>query len=114
YLPSYGSQFEAIDGTVLAYQVVGGNETTLSHETGHCMGLHHPWGEQFESCNDDDGFTDTPNSDGPNYGSFQNNYCPLNAQSCGSLDNVENFMDYSNCPTMFTQQQVNYMNAILS
>lgn len=114
YLPSYGSQFEAIDGTVLAYQVVGGNETTLSHETGHYLGLNHTWGADFESCSDDDGFTDTPNCDGPNYGTFQNNYCPLTAQSCGSLDNVENFMDYASCPTMFTAQQSAYMNQILS
>jgi len=114
YLPSVGSQFEAIDGTVVAYQVVGGNETTLSHETGHYLGLHHTWGVDFESCSDDDGFTDTPNCDGPNFGTWQNNYCPLTAQSCGSLDNVENFMDYASCPTMFTQQQSNYMNALLS
>lgn len=114
YLPSVGAQFEAVDGTVLAYQVVGGNETTLSHETGHYLGLHHTWGADFESCSDDDGFTDTPNCDGPNFGSFQNNYCPLTAQSCGSLDNVENFMDYASCPTMFTAQQSAYMNSILS
>ncbi|MCF8257260.1 MAG: PKD domain-containing protein [Flavobacteriales bacterium] len=114
YLPSYGSQFEAIDGTVLAYQVVGGGETTLSHETGHYMGLNHTWGADFESCSDDDGFTDTPNCDGPNFGSWQDNYCPLTTQSCGSLDNVENFMDYASCPTMFTSQQSAYMNSILS
>jgi PKD repeat protein len=114
YLPSFGTQFEAIDGTVLAYQVVGGNETTLSHETGHYLGLHHTWGVDFESCSDDDGFTDTPNCVGPNYGTWQNNFCPLNAQSCQSLDNVENFMDYASCPTMFTQQQSAYMNNILS
>jgi PKD repeat protein len=113
YLPSYGAQFEAIDGTVLAYQVVGGGETTLSHETGHYLGLNHTWGD-FESCSSDDGFADTPNCDGPNFGSFNNNYCPLTATSCGSLDNVENFMDYSSCPTMFTQQQSAYMNTILS
>ena len=114
YLPSYGSQFEAIDGTVLAYQVVGGGETTLSHETGHYFGLNHTWGAEFESCSDDDGFTDTPNCDGPNFGGPSNNYCPLTAQSCGSLDNVENFMDYASCPTMFTAQQSAYMNTILS
>jgi len=114
YLPSYGTQFEAIDGTVLAYQVVGGGETTLSHETGHYLGLHHTWGEEFESCSDDDGFTDTPNCDGPNFGTWQNNYCPLTATSCGSLDNVENFMDYAACPTMFTSQQSAYMNSVLN
>ncbi len=114
YLPSYGPQFEDIDGAVMAYQVIGPNETTLSHETGHYLGLHHTWGVEFESCSDDDGFTDTPNCDGPNFGSFNNNYCPLTATSCGSLDNVENFMDYASCPTMFTAQQSAYMNSVLS
>lgn len=114
YLPSWGAQFEAVDGTVLAYQVVGGDQTTLTHETGHYLGLHHTWGVNFESCSDDDGFADTPNCDGPNFGTWQNNYCPLTAQSCGSLDMVENFMDYASCPTMFSQQQSAYMNNILS
>jgi len=114
YLPSYGPQFEDIDGAVMAYQVIGPNETTLSHETGHYLGLNHTWGVQFESCSDDDGFTDTPNCDGPNFGSFNNNYCPLTASSCGNLSNVENFMDYASCPTMFTAQQSAYMNSVLS
>jgi len=106
-LPGWGAGWEAIDGTVLAYQVVGGSETTLSHESGHYLGLNHTWGD-LESCSNDDGFTDTPNCDGPNF------FCPLSAQSCGSLDMVENFMDYADCPTMFSAQQGAYMTQILN
>lgn len=106
-LPGLGAGWQAIDGVVLAYQIVNGNETTLSHEMGHYLGLNHTWGDN-ESCANDDGFTDTPNCAGPNY------FCPLTAVSCGSLDNVENFMDYADCPTMFTNQQIAYMNQILN
>lgn len=106
-LPGLGAGWQAIDGIVLAYQVVSGNETTLSHEMGHYLGLNHTWGDN-ESCANDDGFTDTPNCDGPNF------FCPLTTQSCNSLDNVENFMDYADCPTMFTNQQIAFMNQILN
>jgi len=105
--PSWGPEFEAVDGVVLAYQLVGGDQTTLTHETGHYLGLLHTWGVSL-SCSEDDGFTDTPYSDEPSEG------CPLSKAKCGSLDNVENFMDYSWCATMFTQQQSAYMNNILS
>jgi len=113
YLPSWGSQFEAVDGSVIAYQVVGANETTLTHETGHYLGLNHTWGE-LESCANDDGFTDTPNCSSPSFGSWQNNFCPLTKSTCGSLDQVENFMDYAQCPTLFTAQQSAFMNNLLS
>lgn len=106
-LPGWGSGWEAIDGTVLAYQIVGGSETTLSHESGHYLGLNHTWGD-LESCANDDGFTDTPNCDGPNF------FCDYTATSCGSLDQIENFMDYADCPTMFSAQQVAYMTQILN
>jgi PKD repeat protein len=113
YLPAWGSQFEAVDGTVVAYQVIGANETTLTHESGHYLGLNHTWGD-LESCANDDGFADTPNCSEPSFGSWQNNGCPLTKSTCGSLDQVENFMDYASCPTLFSAQQSAFMNNILS
>lgn len=113
YLPAWGPQFESVDGTVVAYQVVGASETTLTHETGHYLGLNHTWGD-LESCANDDGFTDTPNCSSPSFGTWQNNYCPLTKSTCSSLDQVENFMDYAQCPTLFTAQQSAFMNNLLS
>lgn len=107
-LPSVGSQWEAIDGTVADYETVSGGDRTLTHETGHYLNLYHPWGSGSGSCGDDDGFSDTPNTDGPTYN------CPQSQVACGVLTQWENFMDYSFCSTMFTAEQAAEMNSILS
>lgn len=78
--------------------------TTMSHEIGHYLNLAHTWGdsndpELSENCNDDDNVSDTPNTIGALYG------CNTSQYSCGSLDNVQNFMDYTDCASMFTQGQ---------
>jgi PKD repeat protein len=77
---------------------------SLSHEIGHYFNLAHTWGNSNdnavpENCNDDDGVSDTPNTIGTASG------CNLNQVTCGSLDNVENYMDYSSCGRMFTEGQ---------
>lgn len=107
-LPGLGSQWEAIDGVVVDYEAIGAGDRTLTHETGHYLGLQHPWGSGNGSCGADDGFTDTPNTDGPTY------TCPNTQQNCNVLTQWENFMDYSWCTTMYTIQQAAYMNNILS
>ncbi len=107
-LPGVGSQWEAIDGTVSDYEAVGGGKRTLTHETGHYLGLQHPWGSGNGSCSADDGFSDTPNTDGPTY------TCPATQTACGVLTQWENHMDYSWCPTMFTVEQAAYMNGVLN
>lgn len=107
-LPGVGSQWEAIDGTVADYEAVGSTSRTLTHETGHYLGLQHPWGSGSGSCSADDGFTDTPNTNGPTYS------CPASQVNCGVLTQWENHMDYSWCPTMFTVEQAAYMNNILN
>jgi len=80
---------------------------TLSHETGHFFGLNHTWGSGpiGVSCNGSDGINDTP----PTKGS--NGICDLAQNLCGGLENVQNIMDYSTCPIMFTQGQISYMRA---
>lgn len=110
YLPTGGIVGSNIDGLVLDYDYgIGGNARTATHEIGHYLGLPHPWGNGNGSCGDDDGFTDTPNTDSPTY-----NCSPSNLQKCGVLTQYENFMDYSNCEAMFTNNQGAYMNSILT
>lgn len=111
YLPTTGIPGSSIDGLVIDYSLGydNGNGGTATHEIGHYFGLQHPWGsDNNPSCSTDDGFSDTPNSDGPNY------TCNGSEASCGSTDMVENHMDYSFCPTMFSAEQVAYMNAVLT
>ena len=77
---------------------------TLTHEIGHYLSLNHTWGNSNDNniqdnCYDDDGIADTPLTIGTN------SSCNLNQESCGSLDNVQNYMDYASCPKMFTVGQ---------
>ncbi len=60
---------------------------TATHEVGHWMNLRHIWGDG--GCNVDDFVGDTPSSNGANYG------CDLGTEACGSVDMVQNYMDYS-------------------
>ena len=90
------------------------SKATVTHETGHFLGLYHTWGiytsvGSMAACGDDDGITDTPNNAGTN------GNCNTNQMSCGLLDNVQNFMDYSSCPYMFTEgQKTRMVNAVTS
>lgn len=106
FLPSAG-----IDGIVLDYNLGMNNENVLTHEVGHYLGLDHTWGGSG-GCGSDDGFADTPATDGPSF-----NYagsCSGSQQTCaGTETQYENYMDYANCTVMFTQEQANYMLGIL-
>ncbi len=125
-LPEDAEEFPEIDGIVMAHSSVGNigtsNDTrsvVLTHEVGHYLNLQHIWGGnnvpgffylpvgQAINCDFDDGVDDTPNTIGWST-------CNLNAQSCGSLDNVQNFMDYAYCALMLTQGQKQRMHATLS
>jgi len=108
YLPS--NWFSAqINGIIIrAAQFQG----SLAHEFGHWMNLDHTWGGTNEpglqsNCNGgmDDGVSDTPNTIGTS-GS-----CNLSQETCGSLDNVQNHMDYSTCARMFTAGQASRMQS---
>ena len=86
---------------------------TLSHEFGHFMNLAHPWGSTNEpgvqeNCGTDDGVEDTPNTIGTNQ------TCNVDQETCGSLDNVQNIMDYANCAHMFTEGQKERVHAALN
>lgn len=80
---------------------------TTTHEVGHWLGLWHIWGDG--GCSVDDYCTDTPGSDGPNYG------CPTAPVSCGSTDMVANYMDYTDdvCMNIFTNCQKTRMRTVM-
>lgn len=85
---------------------------TLSHEAAHWLNIQHVWGNTNApevNCGDD-GVSDTPITKG------HNNKCPLNEQFCtpGTVENVQNFMEYSYCFTMFTNGQKARMHAALN
>jgi len=91
---------------------------TLTHELGHFLNLYHIWGntqvESNSNCNTDDNVGDTPNTVGHLVNSTFLT-CDLSAESCGSLDNVQNFMDYGKpCRLMFTNGQVSRLTAAMN
>lgn len=104
----------SLDGIVLDYNLgmtVGFN--VLTHEVGHYLGLDHTWGGSG-SCSSDDGFTDTPNTDGPSDNNPAYSCGVGSFQTCGVEVQYENYMDYATgCTVMFTQEQANYMLSIL-
>ncbi len=118
---NYGSASAAeTDGVVIHYSAFGSSDKgsftlaypydkgrTATHEVGHWLGLRHIWGDG--DCSADDYCSDTPVADGPNIG------CPTGASSCGSLDMIENYMDYTNdaCMNIFTLQQKERMQIVL-
>ncbi|GAA5028888.1 hypothetical protein GCM10011506_13790 [Marivirga lumbricoides] len=105
-----------IDGVSIDYQFFGENPSspgfeslgrTLTHEMGHFFGLRHIWGDG--GCSVDDYCNDTPESNGESSG------CNLNKTTCGSLDMVQNFMDYTDdvCMNLFTLDQKQRMRTVL-
>lgn len=87
---------------------------TMTHEVGHYLNLPHTWGNSnspgaASNCNIDDGVDDTPVCVG-----VANAGCPLTDNTCGSIANVENHMEYSNCRRMFTKGQVLRMHAAIN
>jgi len=106
------------DGIVLAHDYTGNIGTsnnyrsrTLTHEVGHWINLRHTWGNSnnpggAENCDEDDLVEDTPLTRGWTS-------CTLDGESCGSLDNVQNYMEYSYCGRMFSQGQIDRMRAAL-
>ncbi len=105
------------DGVVCDYRYTGTNGTatapfnkgrTGTHEVGHYLNLRHIWGDG--NCNQDDGVSDTPVSDASNGG------CAAGHVSCGTVDMVQNYMDYSDdaCMNLFTIGQKNRMQALFA
>lgn len=122
YLPS-NSTNPTVDGIITRNTQFGTIGTsgssnlakrTLTHETGHFLGLHHVWGPGNDpgvstNCGIDDYISDTPNTLGTVGLS-----CNTGQITCSTLDNVQNYMDYSSCENMFTAGQVVRMHAALN
>ncbi|MCB4806969.1 zinc metalloprotease [Tamlana sp. 62-3] len=82
---------------------------TMTHEVGHYLNLRHIWGDG--RCKQDDFVSDTPSSDGPNYG------CPsYPTVNCRTNDMTMNYMDYVDdaCMYMFSEGQKVRMRAIFA
>ncbi len=79
---------------------------TATHEIGHWLNLRHIWGDG--GCGVDDFVSDTPLSDASNGG------CNVGHVSCGTVDMVQNYMDYSNdaCMNLFTLGQKARMRSL--
>lgn len=125
-LPSAADTIPEWDGIVMQHSYVGTigtseyfRRTVLTHEIGHFLNLQHIWGgnnvpdyyylpvAQAGNCAFDDEVNDTPLTIG-----WQN--CNLSGNSCSTLDNVQNYMDYSYCARMFTEGQRDRMHACLN
>ena len=119
---NYPSEWGAnTDGIVLKHEYVGSIGTsnpyrsrTLTHECGHWLNLPHTWGSsnnpnEPDNCEVDDGVEDTPLCLGSPVG-----FCDLERTTCGSLDNVQNYMEYSYCSRMYTLGQRARMRAALN
>ncbi len=114
-----GSWGVNIDGVMILATYVGSIETgspgtsrALTHEVGHYLNLPHTWGNSNQpglasNCSIDDGVSDTPNTIG-------HTSCNLYANTCGQLDNVQNYMEYSYCSNMYTEGQKARMRAALN
>ena len=104
--------FAHLDGIVCGYQYLGIHDRTLTHEVGHWLDLPHVWGNTevglTSNCNLDDGISDTPNTMGNSF------TCDTTIVQCGSLDNTQNYMDYSWCTSMFTEGQKTRMRTALT
>lgn len=118
YAPASTSWDPSIDGIMILHTYVGsigtgnpGTDGALTHEVGHWLNLRHPWGntnDPGQACGDDL-VNDTPETKG-----WVN--CNLNGSVCNPpvVENVQNFMDYSYCETMFTKDQTIRMRAALT
>ncbi|MCB0402049.1 MAG: T9SS type A sorting domain-containing protein [Flavobacteriales bacterium] len=111
-----GSNNNGTYGVVMANQSFGPGHRTLTHELGHCLNLYHTF--NYGSCNSsNDQCGDTPTV-------YESKFdCDVNRNSCTNfepfygadvVDQFENYMSYANCQNMFTQQQVDRVNATLS
>ncbi|MBN3584588.1 choice-of-anchor J domain-containing protein [Algoriphagus aestuarii] len=105
------------DGVTIDYRYfgMGGSAVsasrgrTATHEVGHYFGLRHIWGDG--GCGVDDFVADTPEQDASNTSCS----ATFTRESCGSMDMIQNYMDYTPdaCMNLFTKGQVDRFNVVL-
>jgi len=85
---------------------------TATHEVGHYLNLRHIWGDTPD-CSGGDGVADTPNCEGPNYGTPA--WPTITCNNGPNGDMFMNYMDYVDDAAMFmfTAQQVLRMRTAL-
>lgn len=125
YLPNQFTIGSDFDGTVVDWRWFGGpgfsqsGYKTLTHETGHYLGLPHTFNDT--DCGGDDNIEDTPNISAATASlipslSCSNNNFPTGPSSCGNEHMYVNYMDYVNsdyCYTSFTEGQIAVMRGVL-
>ncbi|MDY7542241.1 zinc metalloprotease [Cryobacterium sp. 5B3] len=112
----------ATDGVVIVHTGFGTTGTaaapfnlgrSATHEIGHWLNLRHIWGDDGNGCSGSDFVADTPNQAGPNFGAptFPHPSCSNGPNG----DLFMNYMDYvdDNTMYMFTNGQVDRMQAAL-
>jgi hypothetical protein len=115
YIPSPGSPLpgDPWDGITMTTWDVLISPRVLAHEVGHWVGLYHTFGDTNDSGVDcgDDGVADTPITKGSVPGT-----CDTTLSQCtpGTIENVDNMMDYSNCEKMFTTGQAERVAAVMT
>ena len=117
YYPGSLGTGSPMDGIVILQNYVGSIGTgnvnqsrALTHEVGHWFNLQHTWGNTNNpgvACGDD-AVNDTPITKGFTACSSLTASRICNA---GISENYQNYMDYSYCCVMFTNDQVTRMNA---
>ncbi len=138
--PASAAAFPYSDGIIGGAGFINSNRT-YEHEIGHCLNLFHPWNNSgqgvSQACGDDE-VDDTPLTTGhfstgaagkPQSGGNCGSPVVLYDSTCASgyyrvyanadtadypdTTNVQNIMDYAECPIMFTHQQVDRMRSAL-
>lgn len=116
--PSAAQFNPSSDGIMILHNYVGSigtgspsRSTALTHEVGHYLNLQHVWGNSNNpgvSCGSDQ-VNDTPETKGWTSCNLSGNVC-----NPGIVENVQNFMEYAYCSTMYTNGQRNRMHAALN
>ena len=103
---AYRSFGNALKGTFPVMQAPYNQGRTLTHETGHWLGLRHIWGDA--NCGNDF-VDDTPPQASESRG------CQIGRTSCGAVNMVQNYMDYSDdaCFNIFTKGQKARMRTVM-
>ena len=99
-------------GTTGAAQAPFNKGRTATHEVGHYLNLRHIWADT-EDCGGSDAVADTPNCEGPNYGTPT--WPVITCNNGPNGDMFMNYMDYTDDAAMFmfTTQQVLRMRTAL-
>ncbi len=112
YLPHMAAN-QKRDGVVMVYYEMRNHNRTLTHEVGHYLGLWHTFQGGCSATND--GVDDTPPTQGSNFHTGCNpsqNTCSIDSPDLP--DQWENYMDYSDCPRMFTLGQKQRVDMMFS